>query len=1325
MRLTAEIDRGTGTRVGGRWGRCFGPRFTNVLQSVQQFAALGDVIIGGSQNIVACGVWSLVRMTLLSLVNYSSCLEKLSNLLMIAGRSAPRYQKMAQLYSRSRLLQSHLSEYFIILVQLCHYLLGLTKKSLLRQWASLSTDDAKMKSFESDLARWAAAVKEEISFLMNEKLDEQSAGIKMLIKLSSSQSHTRQLDDRARVLDACSTYDHETTWKEIRKTGKATLVQQTTEYGTWRSAEDSSTLLVLGKLGAGKSVLLANVVDDLNLYVPTSEFPVAFFFCRHDVSESLNAQTVIGSLTRQILQAVAVLKTSGNSGDVPRVMDSDKLLNLLVYSLAADFRAYVVLDGLDECEQGEVDAVVEFLRTVQAKIKLSLCVSFRVGAESGLTPPPTRFNKTAKIVIPDENPDIAGYISSQLEESVECGRLRVSDAALVLEIEDALVQGAQGMFLWVALQIKSLYTAQTDDEIREAIADLPRDLPETFSRIVERAGRESRGYQKRIFELLIAARRPLTTDELSEALSVTPGDTTWSLARIITDIHSTLSFCGCLLIVEEESMTVKLVHHSVKQFLLAEDGMLTNHLAEQAMAATVVTYLNYGVFDTRLSTSVVPEIPSATAPSKIINSMETANGIRNLALKLLRSRRSSGFHMGKVLADAARSRPPPAAEQFHFLWYAREHWVDHIMWTAEYQAPLRNLLRKTVLLEATPECIGSSPEGIRSLLSWAVEREEEDIVRTLADAGASPDPDDASELTPLCWAVSRGNMRLVKLLLDKGAKIERESKSGMTPLLCAASAKQHALTEALLDAGADPDTGYNDFQVPILIAVRQGDAKTVKLLLKYGARPGNNPSTCDDMTSPKWPLLAAVMCGYESIVEILLDSEPLTMLPTGPLLDTPVARAVETGNTNILRLLLRHGANPNRGGSKRPLFVALSKDDIAAVDLLLAHGAETEVKNSDGLTPLRVAIRNCQKEMVQLLLDMGATTKAELTKGAVSPLYEAVKADSQPLTALLLQFETGDNIPPALALAVQMDSWIIARLLTEKGAQLMCGGPHSTNLPLLSYTASIGNKEVTERMIAEGADIRQADQNGWTPVSHAVSSGRVAIAKLFIDLGADVNTSDTLGRTALSYAAECVYHSQEVVGLLIEHGARAWPRSLEDRSALSYAANKSDIKLVSLLLTAVDIATASASGDRDASALVYAIRAGNTDIVELLIQRQISDPCSSWMGEGMKTPFWYAVEVGKADVVRVLLRAGASSREVGVSGVSALRTAVDQGNFELAVVLLAYDANVWEKDESGRTLVDVAREGGHLGLVTVLQQEMEKQWKAWEEKSGGYPQPSL
>ena len=137
MRLTAEIDRCASRK--GR--RCFGPRLTNLLQAVQQFASLGDIIIGGSQNLIACGVWSLVRMTLLvsniiflsSLLSFpmlsdsfsqaisqsGSYLEKLSIIFMDVGRSAPRYQSMALLYPRSKELQAYLCEYFIAVVGLC------------------------------------------------------------------------------------------------------------------------------------------------------------------------------------------------------------------------------------------------------------------------------------------------------------------------------------------------------------------------------------------------------------------------------------------------------------------------------------------------------------------------------------------------------------------------------------------------------------------------------------------------------------------------------------------------------------------------------------------------------------------------------------------------------------------------------------------------------------------------------------------------------------------------------------------------------------------------------------------------------------------------------------------------------------------------------------------------------------------------------------------------------------------------------------------------------------------------------------------------------
>jgi hypothetical protein len=83
MRLMAEIDRSC------RRGRSsLGRRMTNFVHSVQQFTAVGDVLVGGSQNIFACGVvsslsglniriviidlfqWTVVRMSLL--VSFSS-----------------------------------------------------------------------------------------------------------------------------------------------------------------------------------------------------------------------------------------------------------------------------------------------------------------------------------------------------------------------------------------------------------------------------------------------------------------------------------------------------------------------------------------------------------------------------------------------------------------------------------------------------------------------------------------------------------------------------------------------------------------------------------------------------------------------------------------------------------------------------------------------------------------------------------------------------------------------------------------------------------------------------------------------------------------------------------------------------------------------------------------------------------------------------------------------------------------------------------------------------------------------------------------------------
>ncbi|KAH7371516.1 hypothetical protein BKA66DRAFT_572757 [Pyrenochaeta sp. MPI-SDFR-AT-0127] len=607
MRLTAEIDRQILRKAGGR---CFGPRFTNFLQGVQQFAALGDVVVGGSQNIVACGVWSLVRMSLLSIVSFSSYVEKLSTLFMDIGRSAPRYQTMALLYPQSRSLQSQLCEYFIVAVGLCRHLFTFAEKPTFRQFTS-ALNDSDLKAFQTDLHRWASSVNEEITLT---EAQENSRFRALYSKLSKSTAHQQKLAANLRVLDFCSQYDYETSWKQTRKVGNSSLFVSLAEYQEWKDYASSCTLLYTGKLGSGKSVLLANIVDDLNICARNDMVVVAYFFCRYDIPRSLTARTILGSLARQLLRTIPDLSMVAEAcEEICSTESTERVLELICHGFLSGHEAYFILDGLDECEPVEREAVAQGLKKIQQSLKLRLLISFRLELNNGLEAFTERLAITRIISIPEDNLDIEAFIEAELDHCLESQKLVIGDPTLILDIQDALVKGSQGMFLWVALQIQSLCEMRTDAAIRDALADLPKDLSETFSRILHKSGGLGQSYQERILELVVAASRPLTADELREALGVVPGDTIWTPSRLPNDMYSALACCGCLLTLDEEETTVRFIHHSVKQFLLNESHDLnkiafTAEKAQRTMANIIVTYLSYGVFGTEVSKTRVPSV---------------------------------------------------------------------------------------------------------------------------------------------------------------------------------------------------------------------------------------------------------------------------------------------------------------------------------------------------------------------------------------------------------------------------------------------------------------------------------------------------------------------------------------------------------------------------------------------------------------------------------------------------------------------------------------------------------------------------------------------
>jgi hypothetical protein len=124
---------------------------------------------------------------------------------------------------------------------------------------------------------------------------------------------------------------------------------------------------------------------------------------------------------------------------------------MLFQAYLSDAKAYFVLDGLDECDKEEKDAVVQALRKIQERQKVLVCTFFQEEPNKGRQSITNQLLATRFVCIPDDNPDIESFIEAELERCLRQECLTLGDPTSILEIQDALSKGSQGMFLWVAL----------------------------------------------------------------------------------------------------------------------------------------------------------------------------------------------------------------------------------------------------------------------------------------------------------------------------------------------------------------------------------------------------------------------------------------------------------------------------------------------------------------------------------------------------------------------------------------------------------------------------------------------------------------------------------------------------------------------------------------------------------------------------------------------------------------------------------------------------------------------------------------------------------
>ncbi len=661
------------------------------------------------------------------------------------------------------------------------------------------------------------------------------------------------------------------------------------------------------------------------------------------------------------------------------------------------------------------------------------------------------------------------------------------------------------------------------------------------------------------------------------------------------------------------------------------------------------------------------------------------------------------------------------------------------------------------LLQAGASANLCEPDGT-PLLHHAIHHGNTDMLRELLAHGASPDSTNSSDTTALLFAATlRGRsfqmlhrgyspkealppafphwLEAAKVLLLAGADANRANDGNYSPLLLATRygdeelaqlLVQHGATEPtppaggrmetefwqdeldwhvfcayrediisaawrhdilwmrqLLDSGADINTRHLGYDSALSIATSEGDTDMAAFLLEQGA----DANIHDEVEG--------------SLLHILACHRARALREHGNALNAEEEEPLFTRWFTCAQLLLQAGAETDAGDNEgeTALHACVRSNDISFIELLLKHGASTEVQEDIAeRTPLQLATHCGRQEAADLLRQhqeapIPAPEPPRPTAPQEAPTISA--ASSHHLGQLRDALAAGEDInaqsqqsgpdspggESALVLAATHAHTAMVRLLLEAGADVNLPD-HGQRTPLLAVA---GQRAFALLMQAEKPERPAAD----SPLFHAW----LDIAGLLLSQGADANAADKLGNTPLLLASS--YEDHALAQLLLRCGATPLPEA----EAAPEAREASRRRLRQLLICSHrELITTAAEKD-------------NADwLRELVAQGEDVNAEDFWQ----LTPLVHAALNGNEDMVRFLLAHGARLDTEDLEGRGILhllalahaehagRDSLDGRLLEIALLLIEAGADVNHADYGDETALYAAAGNGDTDFATLL-----------------------
>ena len=436
--------------------------------------------------------------------------------------------------------------------------------------------------------------------------------------------------------------------------------------------------------------------------------------------------------------------------------------------------------------------------------------------------------------------------------------------------------------------------------------------------------------------------------------------------------------------------------------------------------------------------------------------------------------------------------------------------------------------------------------------------------------------------------------------------------------------------------------------------------------------------------------------------------------------------------TRISRLL-----SSISGRNNKILIAVVEGDSIQKAKGALQKGADVNTRDSNGLTPLCLAVKAKNVEMVKLFLAYGADVNKSSNLTEMSPLTYAIQHGCIELVDLLLDhgaffnYRDGEGRIP-LHLAIERQDLLTVNTLLYRGADVHT---HSNRSVSTALGIAIERKsiDIVKTLVRHGSDIEQlvSIKNPKTPLVFAIENGMLATTKFLLDNGANVNGvlcggGVSLERSRPLYIAIQCGHL-DLVKLLINHGADPGVTSRGENTLLLLAISKRELEITKVMLESDKVEIE--FGTANPEILVKAVESQYTEMIKYLLSRGFSNTINeSTLLAAMSRKIIEhlqllldcqpavdlsclldrAFKIGSLALIRLLFERGAVLRSDQKGPL--LFESVRMGAYDVTKLLIDQGADVNVRDREiledpealGKTPVWLASEAGSLRILYLL-----------------------